>query len=70
MYWFTEQYTEIDAFAFPFSYPSVDNQHFSLHLHCDVGRIKYSVADPGFPIEGCRPRKGDVHSRGGYVSKI
>ena len=30
----------------------------------------YTVADPGFPVGGCGPRRGGVDSRGGYVSKF
>ena len=28
-----------------------------------------TVADPGFPVEGCQPRRGGANSWGGYVSK-
>ena len=31
--------------------------------------LQYSVADPGFPVGGRRPRRGP-NSRGGYVLKI
>ena len=31
---------------------------------------QYAVADPGFPVGGRRPRRGDVDPRGGYVTKI
>ena len=31
--------------------------------------ISLSVADPGFPVGGSRPRRGGTNSRGGYVSK-
>ena len=30
----------------------------------------HTVADPGFPVGGCRPRRGGVDSRGSYVLKI
>ena len=36
-----------------------------------INQFRYlSVADPGFPIGGRRPRRGDVDSQGGYVLKI
>ena len=28
------------------------------------------MADPGFPLGGCGPRRGGMDSQGGYVSKI
>ena len=32
-----------------------------------VKKVMNSVADPGFSVGGCRPRKGGFNSRGGYV---
>ena len=32
--------------------------------------LHMSVADPGFPVGGCGPRRGALDSRGGYASKI
>ena len=36
------------------------------HSNC----ISITVADPGFPVGGRGPHRGDVDSRGGYISKI
>ena len=32
--------------------------------------LVFSVADPGFPIGGCGPRRGAMYPQGGYVLKI
>ena len=33
-----------------------------------LGNLLKSVADQGFPVGGCQPRRGAANSRGSYVS--
>ena len=42
---------------------------FTFTLTCGAGKpTKNAVADPGFPVGGCGPRRGGMDSRGGYAS--
>ena len=44
-------------------------QHDSLVVKFFFYAFYLSVADPGFPVGGRRPRRGGANSWGGYISK-